>query len=419
MINEDLAKTGNISDTTAEQRLLGAGVYAGLRLSVAIVGRRNAGKSSLLNALVGQKTSIVSSTPGTTADAVCKAYELIGVGPVSLYDTAGLDDEGDLGALRVNAAKKIINRADLVLLVVGQNGIDDFICSLKEELQAKKIPFIIVFNFADLRSLNDKDKSFANGYNALMVSAATGEGIEALQDKMMEVLAPLNEEPPLVCDLIAPKETVMLVTPIDLAAPKGRLIMPQVQVLREILDSGALALVVKEDAISDMLSQLKVPPSLVITDSQVVEKVASLLPKGVRLTTFSILFARYKGDLAVLSEGAAMLDNLQDGDKVLIAEGCSHRVTCDDIGRVKIPKLLAKYTKKQLIIDFASGFDFPDNLNDYKLVIHCGGCVLTRRLMLHRINECVRTGVKITNYGVAISKMRGVKGVIEAAKCCA
>lgn len=381
---------------------------AGMRLTVALIGNRNAGKSTLLNRIVGQDVSIVSDYPGTTTDAVIKAFELIPVGPVSFYDTAGLDDTGELGMQRVKASQKIINRADMVLLVIGRDGL-----SWENERQINNlivghVPFIPVFNFCDEHKVSEKDRSVLLQYSGVAVSARTGEGIERLKKRMVEILEPLTKEPPLIADIVRPKDRVMLVVPVDLAAPKGRLILPQVQVLREILDAGAMAMVVKESEVADMLKALAVKPELVITDSQVVKEVAATVPEDIKLTTFSTLFARYKGDFAAQLAGAAVIDKLQDGDKILIAEGCSHHITCDDIGRVKIPNWMRTYTGKKLEFVWTQGTDFPEDVSSFALVIHCGGCMLSRPEIRRRLNECKRQGVQITNYGIVISKMQGV-----------
>ena len=387
---------------------LNASAPAGMRLTVAIIGKANAGKSALLNQIVGQDTAIVSAVAGTTTDAVLKPYELIPVGPVCFYDTAGLDDTTELGAKRVGATEKVIRKADMALLVIGEDGVDDLTRKHMALLEEKKIPFILVFNFRDKRRLNDADRDFFDRFKGVFVSAKTGEGIEELKQRMIDVLTPFAQEPPLLHDLIKPKNTVLLVVPIDLAAPKGRLILPQVQALREILDADAMPVVAKVSEVADVLHNLLTPPDLVITDSQAVKEVAEIVPNSVPLTTFSTLFSRYKGDFNAQLEGAKVIDKLQNGDKVLMAEGCSHHITCDDIGRVKIPNWILKYTGKDIRFDYAQGTDFPDNLNDYALVIHCGGCMLNRAEMRRRINECARQNVPVTNYGILISKMMGV-----------
>lgn len=387
---------------------LNSSVPSGMRLTVAIIGNANAGKSALLNQIVGQDTAIVSAVAGTTTDAVLKPYELIPVGPVCFYDTAGLDDKTELGEKRICATQKVIRKADLALLVIGKDGVDDLARQHLALLNEKKIPFIPVFNFRDLRQLNDEDREIFERYKGAFVSAKTAEGIEELKQRMIDVLTPLAQEPPLLADLIKPKDMVLLVVPIDLAAPKGRLILPQVQALREILDAGAMPVVAKVSEVGDVLCKLNSAPDLVITDSQAVKEVAEIVPDTIPLTTFSTLFARYKGDFSAQLNGANTIDALHEGDKVLIAEGCSHHITCDDIGRVKIPKWILNYTGKNIQFDYAQGTDFPDNLNDYALVIHCGGCMLNRAEMRRRINECARQNIQVTNYGILISKMMGV-----------
>lgn len=387
---------------------LNSSTPAGMRLTVAIIGNANAGKSALLNQIVGQDTAIVSAVAGTTTDAVLKPYELIPVGPVCFYDTAGLDDKTELGEKRICATQKVIRKADLALLVIGKDGVDDLARQHLALLNEKKIPFIPVFNFRDLRQLNDVDRKIFERYKGVFVSAKTAQGIEELKQRMIDVLTPLAQEPPLLADLIKPKDVVLLVVPIDLAAPKGRLILPQVQALREILDAGAMPVVAKVSEVGDVLRKLNSAPDLVITDSQAVKEVAQIVPDTIPLTTFSTLFARYKGDFSAQLNGANTIDALHEGDKVLIAEGCSHHITCDDIGRVKIPNWILNYTGKNIQFDYAQGTDFPDNLNDYALVIHCGGCMLNRAEMRRRINECARQNIQVTNYGILISKMMGV-----------
>lgn len=387
---------------------LNSSVPSGMRLTVAIIGNANAGKSALLNQIVGQDTAIVSAVAGTTTDAVLKPYELIPVGPVCFYDTAGLDDKTELGEKRICATQKVIRKADLALLVIGKDGVDDLARQHLALLNEKKIPFIPVFNFRDLRQLNDEDREIFERYKGAFVSAKTAEGMEELKQRMIDVLTPLAQEPPLLADLIKPKDVVLLVVPIDLAAPKGRLILPQVQALREILDAGAVPVVAKVSEVGDVLRKLNSAPDLVITDSQAVKEVAQIVPDTIPLTTFSTLFARYKGDFSAQLNGANTIDALHEGDKVLIAEGCSHHITCDDIGRVKIPNWILNYTGKNIQFDYAQGTDFPDNLNDYALVIHCGGCMLNRAEMRRRINECARQNIHVTNYGILISKMMGV-----------
>lgn len=384
---------------------------------MAIAGARNAGKSSLINALTGQDIAIVSETPGTTTDPVAKHYELLPLGPVTFYDTAGLDDEGALGALRVKATRKVLLRSDLCVLVCGEAGLGRDGRKLLEELLSLGLPVAVAANKADLcppgggPQPREEDAAFCRerGVPFLPVSASTGQGVQELKQTLV-ALAPeeYRQEPPLVGDCVGEGDVVVCVVPIDLAAPKGRLILPQVQVLRDILDSDAMGLVVKERELEAALGGLNRPPALVVTDSQVVLKVAGDVPEAVPLTTFSTLFARYKGDLTELAAGAAVIDSLQDGDRVLVAEACSHHPVADDIGRVKIPRWFAQYTGRELRFEFYAGHDFPEDLEGYRLAVHCGGCMLGRTEMLRRIRECRRRGVPITNYGVAISKVQGL-----------
>lgn len=382
-----------------------------LRTIISIVGRRNAGKSSLINALCGQEVAIVSAQAGTTTDAVAKPYELLPLGPVTFYDTAGLDDEGALGEQRMKATRKVLCRSDVAVMVIGAEGLDRGDKKIIEEIQGLKIPLAAVFNKADVTAPKSEDEEWLTerGIRFVAASAAKGMNIDEVKQLVIsQVPAELQQNPLLAGDLFKPGDIVLLVVPIDLSAPKGRLILPQVQVLREILDCGAMAIAVKESELPAMLSELKRKPALVITDSQVVMKVAATVSDDIPLTTFSILFARNKGDIGIMYAGAQEIDRLQDGDKILIAEACSHHAMNDDIGKVKIPNWLKKYSGKELQFEFCQGSDFPEDLEKYKLVIHCGACMLNRMEMLRRLNECVRRGVPITNYGVAISKTQGV-----------
>ncbi|WP_027721157.1 [FeFe] hydrogenase H-cluster maturation GTPase HydF [Maridesulfovibrio zosterae] len=383
----------------------------GVRMVITLVGRRNAGKSSLLNALTGQEVSIVADHPGTTTDPVSKHYELLPLGPVTFYDTAGLDDTGQLGEKRIESARRILYRTDMALLIVDENGIGGPEHEILHTLQEMHIQVIIVFNKADMFSPSQSDISFCESrlLPYLIVSAFSGSGVKCLKDKLV-ASAPreFKEEPVLIGDLITEGDTVLCVVPVDLAAPKGRLILPQVQVLRDVLDSDAMGLTVKERELGEALEILKTDPKLVITDSQVVLKVAAEVPEHIPLTTFSTLFARFKGDLRGLVQGAEAIDNLKDGDKILMCEACSHHDVADDIGRVKIPRWVTQYTGKSLEYNMYSGHDFPDNLEDYALAIHCGGCMMNRTEMLRRMRECSMRGVPITNYGIAISKVQGV-----------
>lgn len=383
----------------------------GLRLHIAIFGRRNAGKSALINALCGQQVSIVSDIPGTTTDPVEKPLELLPLGPVVFIDTAGIDDTGALGELRVEKTKKVLDRTDLAIVVTQTGTLDSFELDIISRLAEKNIPYILAVNKIDvfpaqesfLRDLAQKKIDF------VLCSAKTGNGIFDLK-QLIIAKAPDDwiNPPTLVSDLVCSGQTAVMVVPIDLEAPKGRLILPQVQVIRELLDCDASALVVKERELHYALENLKIAPAIVITDSQAVLKVCADVPSFIKVTTFSILFARYKGDLKTLVEGVFAIDSLTDGDKVLIGEACSHHSIGDDIGSVKIPRWVRQYTGKDIIFEKYSGHDYPDNLKEYKLVIHCGSCMINRRAMLSRILYARNQGVPITNYGVAISYLQGV-----------
>ncbi|MFV0421194.1 [FeFe] hydrogenase H-cluster maturation GTPase HydF [Oleidesulfovibrio sp.] len=383
----------------------------GERLVITLVGRRNAGKSSLINALADQQIAIVSEHAGTTTDPVVKHYELLPLGPVTFYDTAGLDDEGELGELRIKSTRKVLGRTDVALLVVSEHGFQDAEYAMLQDLQSMSIPALVVFNKQDVADATADDIAFCekNGLRYVKVSSVAESGITELKNTVIDMVPDeLKAEPVLVSDLISEGDTVLCVVPIDLAAPKGRLILPQVQVLRDILDSDAIGMIVKEREIEEALDKLKNPPALVVTDSQVVLKVAGDVPDGIPLTTFSTLFARYKGDLPLLVEGARAIDSLKDGDKVLMCEACSHHAVADDIGRVKIPRWITQYTGKELKFEMYAGHDFPDDLEGYALAVHCGACMTNRAEMMRRIRECMRRGVPVTNYGIAISKVQGV-----------
>lgn len=381
---------------------------AGLRKVISIIGNRNAGKSSLLNALMEQDVSIVSGEKGTTTDAVLKNCELIPVGPVSFYDTAGIDDSGELGDKRVKATQKAIKKSDLIIFVIGKDGLTAGIANMLRSYHLNGISFIPVFNFADEVELDNYHRGVMQMYDGITVSAKTGLGIEELRKKIIDRIGQLEKDPKLVMDLVKPRDVVVLVTPIDEAAPKGRMILPQVQVLRELLDSDAVVLVTKETELKDTLFALKNKPQLVITDSQAVKEVAASLPNDVNLTTFSMLFARAKGSFKQMLDGVNVLNELSDNSRILIAEGCSHHITCNDIGRVKIPNLIKKRAGKEFVFEFMSGNDFPENLSGYDLVIHCGGCMLNRKEMQERMRQCALQNVKVTNYGMVISWAQGV-----------
>lgn len=374
------------------------------RVHIGFFGLRNAGKSSLVNAVTGQRLSVVSDVKGTTTDPVKKAMELLPMGPVVIIDTPGIDDEGQLGEQRVARARQILRQADIAVLVVdAQKGLQAADRELVELFVQRKLPYVIVYNKADLLPQLPPETE-----REIYVSAETGAGIHALKEKIAAMAKAAENDRKIVADLIEPGDTVILVTPIDSAAPKGRLILPQQQTLRELLEAGALSMVVRESELEGALAALNVPPRLVITDSQAFGVVSKVVPPSVELTSFSILFARYKGDLATVIGGAAKLDRLSDGDKVLISEGCTHHRQCQDIGTVKLPGWINGYTGKKLSFSFTSGTEFPDDLSQYALVIHCGGCMLNEREMKSRLEHCTEQGVPVTNYGIAIAQMHGI-----------
>ena len=383
----------------------------GLRLHIGLFGRRNVGKSSLLNALTGQDVSIVSDAPGTTTDPVDKAMELAPLGPVLFIDTAGVDDDSDLGELRLKRTERTFDRADVALVVTDGHGFGDYERRLCALLGERKTPLVAVINKIDQTRPGPAllAEFEAAGIAVAQVSALTGQGIDALKEQLVR-LAPDDwfEAPRLVGDLLPAGELCVLVVPIDLGAPKGRLILPQIQAIRDILDSDAYCMVVKERELSDALARLNRPPGLVVCDSQVVLKADGDTPPGIALTTFSILMARFKADLAPLAGGAAAIDSLKPGDRVLIAESCAHHPQADDIGRVKIPRWLRQYAGGDILIEVKSGAEFPEDLTPYSLIIHCGGCVTNRKTMLARLYRAQRQNVPMTNYGVAISFVQGV-----------
>lgn len=375
------------------------------RIHIGIFGKRNCGKSSLINALTGQNLSIVSDTKGTTTDPVLKAMELLPIGPVIFIDTAGLDDEGELGQLRIAKTYQMLNKTDIALLVVDNSvGMTEEDKNILEKIQQKHIPYLIVQNKCDLKE-NSLPK-YSKDY--MEVSAKTGFHIQELKEKIASLLPTETNQTPIVRDLLAPNDLVVLVVPIDSSAPKGRLILPQQQTIRDILDANAVSIVVKDTELKETLENLGKTPQLVITDSQAFRQVSEIVPKNILLTSFSILFARYKGNLDVVTEGAFAIDRLKDGDTVLISEGCTHHRQCGDIGTVKLPNLLLKYTQKDLHFVFTSGEEFPTDLTGYNLIIHCGGCMLNEREMKYRLRCAADMNVPITNYGIAIAKMNGI-----------
>ncbi|MBO6181942.1 [FeFe] hydrogenase H-cluster maturation GTPase HydF [bacterium] len=381
------------------------------RLHIGIFGKTNVGKSSLLNRITGQDVSIVSDIAGTTTDVVEKSMELLPVGPVNFLDSAGIDDNTELGEQRLEKTLKILNRTDVAVLVCDYKGIDDFDISLIEKFVDLKIPFIVVINKSDVEKISDEKLNVIKNYtkNILITSAKDDREIVYKFKSLLIELLPDDfiNTPKIVGDITAEGSTVVMVIPIDKEAPKGRIILPQVQTLRDLLDSGCVTLAVRDTELKNALDNLKTPPSLVITDSQAFKKVNEIVPENIALTSFSILFARLKGDLNAFIDGAKAIDTLKDGDKVLILESCTHHAIEDDIGKVKIPNLLRKKTGKNLIIEHFSGHDFPD-VSDYKLIIHCGACMTNRREVLSRILIANKAGVPITNYGIAISYCLGI-----------
>ena len=393
-----------MTDTTLNQTPRGS------RLHIAIFGRRNAGKSSLINALTNQNIAIVSDIPGTTTDPVYKSMEILPIGPVVLIDTAGIDDIGQLGALRMEKAFAVLAKTDLLLLVIDPAaGAGTHEKDVISRAKKNKVPVIAVLNKIDLYpQVSTEELSAGLNLPVIPVSALTRRGIHELKMAMIKSAPKDWMSPTILGDLISPGDTVVLVTPIDLAAPKGRLILPQVQTIRDILDNDAMALVVKERELKAALANLKSNPRLVVTDSQAFLKVAADTPKDVLMTSFSILFARYKGNLTTLVEGAKAIENLMPGDKVLVAEACTHHRVEDDIGTVKIPRWLQQIVGGPLDFTWVSGLELPPGLNDYKLVIHCGACMINRKEMLHRLVTTQQADVPIVNYGVLIAYVLGI-----------
>ena len=377
---------------------------SGERLHIGFFGLRNAGKSSLVNAVTGQELALVSEVKGTTTDPVKKAMELLPLGPVVIIDTPGVDDEGELGEMRVRKARQTLSQTDLAVLVVdGPRGLQGPDRELLALFRERNIPALVAYNKADL--VADRP---ALPENSLWVNAVTGENIHELKEALGRLARPLEEGKRLVADLLTPGDRVVLVTPIDADAPKGRLILPQQQVLRDVLDARCLALVCQPEELSAALAGLTERPRMVITDSQAFGRVSREVPADLPLTSFSILFARYKGDLPTLVEGAARLRGLKTGDPVLISEGCTHHRQCGDIGSEKMPRWIREYCGGEPKFSFSSGGDFPENLSDYALIVHCGGCMLNEKEMQYRIQSARAAGTPIVNYGVAIAQMHGI-----------
>lgn len=385
------------------------------RVHIGFFGRRNAGKSSIVNKVTGQELAVVSDVKGTTTDPVSKAMELLPMGPVVIIDTPGIDDEGHLGELRVRKAKQVLNRVDVAVLVVdatvGKTSVDEELIHIFKE---KEIPYLVVYNKADLLKTKDGNRlSSDNNLNqnteqSIYASAATGQNIYELKEKIASLAVTDELKLRLVGDLLEPSDFAILVVPIDKAAPKGRLILPQQQTIRDVLEAGAAAIVIKEDELSNTLETLGKKPKLVITDSQVFARVSEETPEDIWLTSFSILFARFKGNLKTAAAGAAALDRLKDGDKILISEGCTHHRQCDDIGTVKLPRWIRNYTGKKLEFEYSSGRDFPEDVTKYSLIVHCGGCMLNEREMRYRQKCALDQEIPITNYGIAIAYMQGI-----------
>ena len=373
------------------------------RIHIGIFGKRNAGKSSIINAMTGQNLAIVSDVAGTTTDPVLKAMELLPLGPVVMIDTPGLDDVGELGLMRVQKAYQILNKTDIALIVVdGTVGITAEDEKIIERIRSKQIPYLIVKNKMDLCERAEEEE------NTIFVSAATGKNIYELKE-LIGKLAPREEESrKIVSDILQTNDFVVLVVPIDFAAPKGRLILPQQQTIRDVLEAGAAAIVTRDNELAETLQNLGKKPRLVITDSQVFRTVSGIVPDDVELTSFSILMARYKGDLEINVKGARALEHLKDGDKVLISEGCTHHRQCEDIGTVKLPRWIQEYTGKKLEFQFTSGTEFPIDLSEYALIVHCGGCILNEREMKYRLKCAEDQNIPMTNYGICIAYLNGI-----------
>ncbi len=385
---------------------------SGERLRISFFGKRNAGKSSLVNAVTGQELAVVSDTLGTTTDPVSKAMELLPLGPVVITDTPGFDDSGELGELRVRKTKQILNKTDIAVLVTdASRALDASEQELIDIFKNKNIPYVVVKNKMDLVEVASGQEAVSGENGAageIYVSATENTNIYELKELIGRSVSTDGPTVRLVGDLIEPKQTIVLVIPIDESAPKGRLILPQQQAIRDILESGAYSVSTRETELADLLERMNPKPDLVITDSQAFELVSSIVPEDIQLTSFSILMARYKGFLETAVKGATAISELQNGDKVLISEGCTHHRQCNDIGTVKLPRFLKQKTGKEIEIVTSSGTEFPEDLSEYKLIIHCGGCMLTSREMIYRMKCAEDAGIPFTNYGVAIAFMKGI-----------
>lgn len=380
------------------------------RTHIGIFGKRNAGKSSLINAITGQNYAIVSDVLGTTTDPVLKSMELLPLGPVVIIDTPGLDDEGELGALRIQKAYQILNKTDIAVLVIDASfGVTKEDSDILKRIHEKEIPCVIVVNKSDIcPNCNLEDLPLPDSDSAILVSSKTGEHIHELKELLAQQASQDTIQKSIVADLLNPLDFVVLVVPIDSAAPKGRLILPQQQTIRDILEAKASAIVVQETELAETLTSLGKKPKMVITDSQVFKKVSAVTPDDILLTSFSILFARYKGNLKILVNGASALDSLKNGDRILISEGCTHHRQCDDIGTVKLPNWIRNYTKKEIEFEFTSGTEFPLDLSSYKMIVHCGGCMLNEREMKYRLKCAEDAKIPITNYGTCIAYINGI-----------
>lgn len=380
------------------------------RTHIGIFGKRNAGKSSLINAITGQNYAIVSDVLGTTTDPVLKSMELLPLGPVVIIDTPGLDDEGELGALRIQKAYQILNKTDIAVLVIdASSGVTKEDSEILKRIHEKEVPCVIVVNKSDIcPNCNLEDLPLPDSDSAILVSSKTGEHIHELKELLAQQASQDTIQKSIVADLLNPLDFVVLVVPIDSAAPKGRLILPQQQTIRDILEAKASAIVVQETELTETLNSLGKKPKMVITDSQVFKKVSAVTPDDILLTSFSILFARYKGNLKTLVDGASALDSLKNGDRILISEGCTHHRQCDDIGTVKLPNWIRSYTKKEVEFEFTSGTEFPLDLSSYKMIVHCGGCMLNEREMKYRLKCAEDAKIPITNYGTCIAYINGI-----------
>ena len=383
------------------------------RVHIGFFGRRNAGKSSVLNAVTGQDLAVVSDVKGTTTDPVQKSMELLPLGPVVVIDTPGIDDEGELGALRVKKSYQVLNKSDAAVLVVDASlGLCEEDFAFIEHIQKKQIPYAVAFNKSDLAPSASlaKDLQYLKEHQIDFVSVSTADlsGIDTLKEKIATLAKTEDTKLRIVADLLNPSDFVVLVVPIDKAAPKGRLILPQQQTIRDILEADATAIVVKEYELRDTLAHLGKKPRLVITDSQVFAKVSADTPADIMLTSFSILFARYKGNLPALIKGVTALEQIEDGDKILVSEGCTHHRQCDDIGSVKLPRWIRQYTGKEPEFVFSSGTEFPADLSPYKMIVHCGGCMLNEREMKYRLACAKDQNIPMTNYGILIAYIQGI-----------